>query len=77
MIVQQLVGSTKTILNETKHVLYCRNLTRQDIGKTEMYLLSDLRSCVTGENHYVDAGYQVVGMKAEDLPDIDVVTKRK
>jgi enoyl-[acyl-carrier protein] reductase I len=25
----------------------------------------------------VDAGYHVVGMKAEDAPDIDVVTNRK
>ena len=32
---------------------------------------------VTGENHHVDAGYHVVGMKAEDAPDIDVVSGRK
>jgi enoyl-[acyl-carrier protein] reductase I len=28
---------------------------------------------VTGEVHHVDAGYHVVGMKAEDAPDISVV----
>ena len=39
-------------------------------------LLSDLSSGVTGENLHVDAGYNVVGMKAEDAPDIDVVSKR-
>ena len=54
-----------------------RNVTQQDVGKSAMYLLSDLASGVTGENHHVDAGYQVVGMKAEDAPDIDVVTGRK
>ena len=54
-----------------------RNVTQQDVGKSAMYLLSDLSSGVTGENHHVDAGYQVVGMKAEDAPDIDVVTGRK
>ena len=35
-----------------------------------LYLLSDLASGVTGEVHHVDAGYHVVGMKAEDAPDI-------
>lgn len=54
-----------------------RNVTQTDVGKSAMYLLSDLASGVTGENHHVDAGYQVVGMKAEDAPDIDVVVGRK
>ncbi|RED11029.1 enoyl-ACP reductase FabI [Pontivivens insulae] len=54
-----------------------RNVTTTDVGKSAMYLLSDLSSGVTGENHHVDAGYHVVGMKAEDAPDIDVVTGRK
>ena len=54
-----------------------RNVTIDDVGKSAMYLLSDLASGVTGENLHVDAGYQVVGMKAEDAPDIDVVTGRK
>jgi enoyl-[acyl-carrier protein] reductase I len=27
---------------------------------------------VTGENLHVDAGYHIVGMKAEDAPDIAV-----
>lgn len=54
-----------------------RNVTQADVGKSAMYLLSDLSSGVTGENHHVDAGYHVVGMKAEDAPDIDVVTGRK
>ncbi|MEL6679112.1 MAG: enoyl-ACP reductase FabI [Pseudomonadota bacterium] len=54
-----------------------RNVTTTDVGKAGMYLLSDLSSGVTGENHHVDAGYHVVGMKAEDAPDIDVVTGRK
>ena len=38
-----------------------------------LYLLSDLASGVTGEIHHVDAGYNVVGMKAEDAPDIATV----
>jgi enoyl-[acyl-carrier protein] reductase I len=54
-----------------------RNVNQTDVGKSAMYLLSDLSSGVTGENLHVDAGYHVVGMKAEDAPDIDVVSGRK
>ena len=54
-----------------------RNVTQSEIGQSALYLLSDLSSGVTGENLHVDAGYHVVGMKAEDAPDIDVVTNRK
>ncbi|MGR3622961.1 enoyl-ACP reductase FabI [Pseudophaeobacter sp.] len=47
-----------------------RNVTTDDVGKSALYLLSDLGSGVTGENLHVDAGYHVVGMKAVDAPDI-------
>ncbi|MBU6206693.1 MAG: enoyl-ACP reductase FabI [Alphaproteobacteria bacterium] len=47
-----------------------RNVTIEDVGGAALYLLSDLASGVTGETHHVDAGYHVVGMKAEDAPDI-------
>ncbi|PIE15209.1 MAG: enoyl-[acyl-carrier-protein] reductase FabI [Rhodobacterales bacterium] len=54
-----------------------RNVTQEEVGKSALYLLSDLGSGVTGENLHVDAGYHVVGMKAVDAPDIDAVTGRK
>ncbi|MEH3039975.1 MAG: enoyl-ACP reductase FabI [Sphingomonas paucimobilis] len=47
-----------------------RNVTIDDVGGAGLYLLSDLASGVTGEIHHVDAGYNVIGMKAEDAPDI-------
>ncbi|HEU5067508.1 MAG TPA: enoyl-ACP reductase FabI [Sphingomicrobium sp.] len=50
-----------------------RNVTIDDVGGAGLYLLSDLASGVTGEVHHVDAGYNVVGMKAEDAPDIATV----
>ena len=50
-----------------------RNVTIEDVGGAGLYLLSDLASGVTGETHHVDAGYHVVGMKAEDAPDIATV----
>ena len=53
-----------------------RNVHQDEVGKSALYLLSDLGSGVTGETHHVDAGYHIVGMKAVDAPDIDVVTGR-
>src|SRR6516164_3474343 len=50
-----------------------RVVSIEDVGGAGVYLLSDLSSGVTGEVHHVDAGYHVVGMKAEDAPDIAVV----
>lgn len=39
-----------------------RNVSTQDVGNSAMYLLSDLARGVTGEIHYVDAGYNIMGM---------------
>jgi len=39
-----------------------RNVDGEDVGKTAVYLISDLASGVTGENIYVDAGYNTVGL---------------
>lgn len=49
-----------------------RNVSQDDVGRAGFYLVSDLSSGVTGETHHVDCGYHVVGMKAEDAPDISV-----
>ncbi|MET4128118.1 enoyl-ACP reductase FabI [Roseovarius sp. MBR-6] len=48
-----------------------RNVTIDDVGRSALYILSDLSSGVTGEVLHVDAGYHIVGMKAVDAPDID------
>ncbi|MBL4603253.1 MAG: enoyl-ACP reductase FabI [Emcibacteraceae bacterium] len=47
-----------------------RNVTIEEIGNVGVYFISDLSSGVTGENHHVDAGYHVMGMKREDAPDL-------
>ncbi len=52
-----------------------RTVTQAEVGNSALYLLSDMGSAVTGENLHVDAGYHVVGMKAEDAPDISVAQK--
>ena len=54
-----------------------RNVTQEEVGKAALYLLSDLGSGTTGECLHVDAGYHVVGMKAIDAPDIDIVTGKR
>ncbi len=51
-----------------------RNTTLDDVGGAALYLLSELSSGVTGEVHHVDCGYNIIGMKAVDAPDIAVVT---
>ena len=47
-----------------------RNITADDISGSAIYFLSDLSSGVTGEIHHVDAGYNIIGMKDADSPDI-------
>jgi enoyl-[acyl-carrier protein] reductase I len=48
-------------------------VTIEEVGDAGLYLLSDLGRAVTGEIQHVDCGYHIVGMKAEDAPDISVV----
>jgi len=49
-----------------------RNVTLEEVGDAALYLLSDLSRGVTGEVHHVDSGYNIIGMKHPDAPDIAV-----
>lgn len=49
-----------------------RNITIDEVGGAAVYLFSDLSTGVTGEIHHVDGGYNIIGMKLEDAPDISV-----
>jgi enoyl-[acyl-carrier protein] reductase I len=40
-----------------------RNVTIEEVGNSALYLLSDLGSGVSGENHHVDGGYNAIGMR--------------
>jgi enoyl-[acyl-carrier protein] reductase I len=42
------------------------NITPEDVGKTAVYLVSDLASAVTGEVIYVDGGFSVMGVPTGD-----------
>ena len=52
-----------------------RNIELEHVGNAGLYLVSDLSAGVTGEIHYVDSGYNIVGMpstadlKLMGLPD--------
>ena len=46
------------------HAPLKKNVTIQEVGNSGMYLLSNLSSAVTGEIHYVDGGFNIMGMPA-------------
>jgi len=50
-----------------------KNITIEEVGNGAMFLLSSLSTGTTGEIMHIDAGYNVVGMKAIDAPDIALV----
>jgi enoyl-[acyl-carrier protein] reductase I len=50
-----------------------RNVSIDEVGGAALFLLSELGGGVTGEVHHVDCGYNVIGMKAVDAPDIATV----
>lgn len=39
-----------------------RNVTQEDVARSAVYLCSDMASGVSGEIHYVDGGYNVIGI---------------
>jgi enoyl-[acyl-carrier protein] reductase I len=64
------IGDFRFILkwNEANSPLR-QNVTIEQVGNSGMYMLSDLASGVTGEVHYVDSGYNFMGMAAVDFDE--------
>ena len=57
------IGDFRMILNWNElNSPLGRNVTTDEVGNSGMYLLSDLSTAVTGEVHYVDNGYNAMGM---------------
>jgi enoyl-[acyl-carrier protein] reductase I len=57
------VGDARTVFKWNKHnAPLKKNLELEHVGGSALYLLSDLSGGVTGEVHFVDAGYNIVGM---------------
>jgi len=61
------IGGFKKMYGEFAEVAPLRrNITIDDVGRTAVYLASDLSSAVTGEVIYVDAGFSVLGVPTAD-----------
>jgi len=57
------VGDARTVFKWNKaHSPLKRNVELDHLGGAALYLLSELSGGVTGEIHFVDAGYNVIGM---------------
>lgn len=54
-------GFSKMLDHYPTKAALARNIEAEEVGKCGLYLLSDLSSGVTGEVHYVDAGYNIIG----------------
>ena len=67
------IGDFRYILGWTEHnAPLRRTVTTDEVGDAAVYLLSDMSRGVTAEILHVDAGYNIVGMKHPDAPDIDI-----
>jgi enoyl-[acyl-carrier protein] reductase I len=45
-----------------------RGVTQEEVGRTALFLLSDLSSGVTGEVVFCDAGYNIMGAAMNRIP---------
>ncbi|MDE3175417.1 MAG: enoyl-ACP reductase FabI [Pseudomonadota bacterium] len=63
------IGDARFMFNFQRHHSPLRKtVSIDDVGGAALYLLSDLASGVTGEIHYVDAGYNIISMpRPEDI----------
>ncbi len=62
-------GARKTFKYNTLTSPLRRSVELEELGGTGLYLLSDLSSAVTGEVHYVDCGFNAMGMPPHDMLD--------
>ena len=57
------IANSRDVYNYTqKNSSLKRNATLEEIGNSALYFVSDLSSSVTGEIHYVDCGFNIIGM---------------
>ena len=72
------IGDFRYILGWTENnAPLRRTVTTEEVGDAAVYLLSDMSRGVTAEILHVDAGYNVVGMKHPDAPDIDITIPKE
>ena len=63
------IGEARAMFSfQRAHSPLRRSVTIEDVGGSALYLLSDLSAGVTGEVHFVDAGYNIISMpRPEDM----------
>jgi enoyl-[acyl-carrier protein] reductase I len=63
------VADARAMFNfQSRNAPLRKSVSLSEIGGSALYLLSDLSGGVTGEIHYVDAGYNITSMPcAEEL----------
>ena len=68
------IGDARAVFRFNKrHSPLRRTVELEDVGGAGLYLLSDLAAGVTGEVHFVDSGFNVIGMPhPRDLVDPDM-----
>ncbi|GLK74821.1 enoyl-[acyl-carrier-protein] reductase [NADH] [Methylopila jiangsuensis] len=61
--------------HQRRHAPLRRPITIEDVGGSALYLLSDLSSGVTGEVHFVDAGFNVISMPRTESLKVTVAAE--
>jgi enoyl-[acyl-carrier protein] reductase I len=63
------IGGIRSMLDmHSSNAPLQRNVTQREVANSALYLISDLSSAVTGEIHYVDAGYNIMGSLHKNSP---------
>ncbi|HEX3674251.1 MAG TPA: SDR family oxidoreductase [Rhizomicrobium sp.] len=58
-----VIGESRSVYRWNRHHSPLRkSIELEHVGNAALYLLSDMSSAVTGEIHYVDAGFNIVSM---------------
>jgi enoyl-[acyl-carrier protein] reductase I len=62
------IADARLMFNHQRaHAPLRRTVSLQDVGGSALYLLSPLSGGVTGEVHFVDAGYNIISMPRPDV----------
>ncbi len=57
------IANSREVFNYTKsNSALKRNVHLEELGNAALYLVSDMSNSVTGEVHYVDCGFNIIGM---------------
>ena len=58
-----VIGEARVVFRWNRaHSPLKKNIELEHVGNAALYLLSDMSAGVTGEIHFVDAGYNIIGM---------------